>query len=282
VTTFLVTGATGFVGGHLARRLVADGERVVALVRDPSSPRLPAGVEALPIPADTAAFVAAVRQAHPDICIHLATHFVAQHTMDDIGPLVDANLGFGTRLAEALVALGSPPLIDAGTVWQHLGGERFRPANLYAATKQAFADILTAYPLPVGRLTLTDTYGPDDPRPKLVPALVHAARTGEPLAMGSGQQLVDLVHVDDVVDAFLQLAADFRPETFVVTSGQPVTVRELVGFAEKAAGRPLPVQWGARPERSVDAVAPRSPDPTLPGWRPRVDLVTGLRPLLEG
>jgi nucleoside-diphosphate-sugar epimerase len=277
VTTFLVTGATGFVGGHLARRLVADGERVVALVRDPI--RAPEGVEAVRIPEDTAALVEAVKRAEPDICLHLATHFVAQHTVADIGPLVEANVGFGMRLAEAL---GEIPLIDTGTVWQHLGGERFRPANVYAATKQAFADILAAYPLPVARLTLTDTYGPGDTRPKLVPALVHAARTGETLAMGSGTQLVDLVHVDDVAAAFRHLAADFRPETFVVTSGQPVTVRELVGFAEKAAGRPLPVQWGARPERSVDAVAPRSPDPTLPGWRPRVDLVTGLRPLLEG
>lgn len=282
MTAYLVTGATGFVGRHLVRRLVAEGAGVTALVRDPASSRLPAGVTPVAIPDDPADLVDAVKQAQPDICLHLATHFVAQHTLDDVGPLVAANVGFGMRLAEALVAAGSVPLIDTGTVWQHLGGERFRPANVYAATKQAFADILAAYPLPVARLTLTDTYGPDDPRPKLVPALVRAARTGEALAMGSGQQLVDLVHVDDVIDAFLQLAGDFEPATFVVSSGLPVTVRDLVDIASLAAGRPLPVRWGARAERAVDAEAPRSPDPTLPGWQPRVDLITGLRPLLEG
>ena len=284
----LVTGATGFVGGHLVRHLLADDRDVVALVRDPGRSRLPAGVEVVPIPGDPGELAAAVLAARPDVCLHLATMFVAVHGPDDVVPMLDANVVFGARLAEALVAAGGVPLVDTGTVWQHIGGAAYAPANLYAATKQALADILRAYTvahgLPVARLTLADTYGPGDRRPKLVPALLRAARTGEPLPMRSGGQVVDLVHVDDVVAAFVMVADGLvrRPDlagSFVVSSGAPLTVRQVVARAEEAAGRALPVQWGARPDRPVDALVPRAPGGPVPGWRPRIDLVAGLRPL---
>jgi nucleoside-diphosphate-sugar epimerase len=294
----LLTGASGFVGRHLAARLVRDGAAVSVLVRRPDTP-LPDAVAAVPIPATADELAASVEAARPDVCIHLATHFVAAHVPADVAPMLEANVVLGTRLAQALVDAGSVPLIDTGSAWQHVGGDRFRPANLYAATKQALADILTAFSsrhgLPVSRLTLTDTYGPDDPRPKLVPALLRADRTGEPLAMGSGRQLIDLVHVDDCVAAFVRLAARVRrpfgegaPATtgdgqggFSVSSGAPLTVRELVERAEEAAGRRLPVRWGARADRTVDAEAPRSPDPRLPGWQPEVGIVDGLRGLFR-
>jgi nucleoside-diphosphate-sugar epimerase len=294
----LLTGASGFVGRHLTARLVRDGAAVSALVRRADTP-LPDTVAAVPIPATADELAASVEAARPDVCIHLATHFVATHVPGDVAPMLEANVVLGTRLAQALVDAGPVPLIDTGSAWQHVGGHRFRPANLYAATKQALADILTAFSsrhgLPVSRLTLTDTYGPDDPRPKLVPALVRADRTGEPLAMGSGRQLIDLVHVDDCVEAFVRLAARVRrgggggspiaecdgPSGFSVSSGAPLTVRELVERAEAAAGRPLPIRWGARPDRTVDAEPPRSPDPWLSGWRPEVGILDGLRGLFR-
>jgi nucleoside-diphosphate-sugar epimerase len=294
----LLTGATGFVGRHLARALVARGTEVVALGRPGSERQAPPGVLTVPVPPSAPGLEAAVRDARPAVCVHLATHFLASHTPDDVVPLVEANVLFGARLAEALVGVGGVPLVDVGSVWQHVGSAPYAPANLYAATKQALADLLTAYALrqglPVVRLTLTDTYGPDDDRPRLVPLLVAATATGDDVALSSGTQLVDLVHIADVVAAFElvidRLAAPTDPlvpapdgsTRFGVSSGAPVTIRELVATLDQVAPRPVAAQWGARPDRELEMREPWDAGPPVPGWRPEVALAAGLAALVHG
>jgi nucleoside-diphosphate-sugar epimerase len=294
----MLTGATGFVGRHLAQALVGRGTEVVALVRPGSRRPVPVGVTAVPVPTSAADLEQVVREAQPEVCVHLATHFAAQHRPDEVEALLQANVVFGARLAEALVAVGGVPLVDVGTVWQHVDNAPYRPANLYAASKQALADLLVGYALrgdlPVVRLTLTDTYGPHDDRPRLVPLLVGVATSGADVLLGSGTQLVDLVHVDDVVAAFSavldRLGGEREPlvpatdgSTRVgVSSGAPITVRQLVAAVEQACGHPLAVHWGARPDRDVEMREPWDPGPPLAGWSPQVSLDDGLTSLLAG
>ncbi len=294
----LLTGATGFVGRHLVGRLLVDGVGVSAIVRAGKDHRLPAKVNVITLPDDAEGLAGAVADVRPTVCVHLATCFLARHAPDDIPRLLEANVVFGTRVAEALLVSQPqpPPLVNVGTTWQHVGGEPYAPVNLYAATKQAFADILRSFAargLPVVTLTLTDTYGPDDPRPKLVASLVEAARTGRELAMGTGADLIDLVHVDDVVSAFAMVAADLSlpagartlpvaadgMSRWWITSGEPITVRQVVDIASLAAGHPIPVRWGARPGRGIDLGQPVH-GARLPGWAPVVALRDGIAALL--
>jgi nucleoside-diphosphate-sugar epimerase len=287
----LVTGATGFVGSHLTRALVARGDDVHALARASARrERLADLTDGVTFHEDPGGVLDdVVTAARPDATFHLATHFVAEHAPDDVASMVAANVAFPTRLADALarVAPGAR-FVNAGTAWQHVGGARYRPKNLYAATKQAFEDVLAAYAvrgeLQCVTLDLYDTYGPDDPRGKLVDVLVRALRTGEPLAVGSGRPLLDLVHVRDAVAAFCVAAEQpLGPEAtvYAVSSGAPVTVRELVDVLADVAGKPVPVQWGARPDRAGDMVTYWDTGLPLPGWAPAVDLRTGLAELLN-
>ncbi|CAN5482178.1 NAD(P)-dependent oxidoreductase [soil metagenome] len=292
----LLTGATGFVGGHLARRLAGRGVEVVALTRPGSRSPVPPGVVAVPVPDRPADLESAVRAARPDVCAHLATLFLAQHRREDVVPLLEANLVLGTRLAEALVAVGGVPLVDVGTVWQHVTGAAYCPANLYAATKQAMVDVLTSYALrgvlPLVRLTLTDTYGPLDPRRRLVPAPVAAAAQGTPVELSSGHQLVDLVHITDVVDAFdatlTRMCDAHEPlvpapdgsTRFGVSSGAPVSVRDLVATLDSVSPRPVDARWGARPDRPIEMREPWDVGPSVPGWSPAVTLADGLAELV--
>jgi nucleoside-diphosphate-sugar epimerase len=286
----LITGVTGFVGSHLARASVEAGDDVHALVRPNARlDHIPDLVDAVVFHTDSGgALDDVVTAAVPDVTFHLATHFVAEHTGADVSPMVDANVSFPSRLADALARIQpSARFVNAGTAWQHVDGASYLPKNFYAATKQAFEDVLTHYAssgqLRVVTVNLYDTYGPLDRRGKVVPALVNAVRSGSPLTMGSGVQILDLVHIRDAVSAFRRaaaLAGDTESPYFAVSSGEPVTIRQLVDILADVAGAPVPVEWGARPDRAGDMVSYWSAGPPLAGWSPTIDLRAGLAELL--
>jgi nucleoside-diphosphate-sugar epimerase len=285
----LVTGATGFVGPHLVRRLLVDGWDVAVLTR--SSSRLAEDLaeqcEVLGSDVGPEEFTAQVCRFAPRVCFHLATHFVGVHGPEDIGPLVAGNLELGTRLADALAALPDATFVNVGTVWQHHDSRAYGPSSLYAATKQAFVDVLQFFAestsLRAVTVELSDTYGPDDDRGKLLQLLVQAAQTGESLRLSPGGQLVDFIHVADVVDALLQAVphASHRAPSFSV-HGSPMALREFVALVGEVLGAEVPVEWGARPYRPREMMAPWTYFPELPDWKPRIGLRDGLAAVLGG
>lgn len=292
----LLTGATGFVGSHLARYLVDRGDTVDALVV-PEADRsalsaLGGAVRIHTLDRSYAQLEAIARGSRADVAIHLAAVFLAEHRPEDVGLLVESNLLFGTLLAEALTRAGILRLVNTGTSWQHYEDASYRPVCLYAATKQAFEDLLAYYRdaagLRVITLKLFETYGPGDARPKLVPLLQRLARGGEAgTAFSLGDQLLDMVHVRDVASAFRLAAertADLPPgaaEEFAVSSGDPIPLREVVARFERILGRPLGIRWGGRPHRAREVMRPWSGGRRLPGWAPTVPLDDGFRELLR-
>jgi len=296
VSRALVTGATGFIGSRLAASLSRRGWEVHALARPSSdlSPLDRAGgeVEVHRHDGTVPGMSRVLERTRPDVVFHLASLFLARHRPEDVEPLVESNIAFPARLLEAMSASGVDRLVNAGTSWQHHLDRAYEPVNLYAATKQGFLDILAFYrattALRTVHLSLFDTYGPGDPRPKLVPLLVRTAREGTPLAMSPGGQLIDLVFVDDAVSAFVMAGERLlegkarRFEEWAVASGRPLSLRGLVALFEKVAGAPLPVEWGALPYRPREVMVPWRKGKPLPGWKPEVDLEEGLRRTIEG
>lgn len=285
----LVTGATGFVGSHLARRLVREGWRVHILRRAGS--RLPDAAEFVRITnhihdGSTEGMVHCVAQAKPDVVFHLASLFLSQHTTKDVESLIQSNVLFGNQLLEAMKVNGVNYLINTGTSWQHYDNEDYSPVCLYAATKQAFEAILEYYIQACGfkaiTLKLFDTYGPDDPRPKLFYLLNKAATSAEPLDMSKGEQLIDLVHIDDVVGAYLIAAERLlegsvsQHEIYAVSSGQPLPLQELVQLYAEVSKQAVNVNWGARPYRYREVMVPWNRGNSLVGWSPKINLVDGL------
>ena len=291
--TALVTGATGFVGSRLAMRLLGDGWRTHVLVRASSGLGQLTGLEnALAVhghDGSTDSLVQLVGQVRPAVVFHLASLFVAEHRPEHVAALVESNLLFGTQLLEAMAQAGVRWLVNTGTAWQHYAGRQYSPVNLYAATKQAFEAIARYYiearGLRMLTLELSDTYGPGDPRPKLFRVLAESGESGRKLAMSPGDQLLDLVHVDDVVEAFMvaweRLRSGRGPaeEKFAVGASEPISLRALVELFGRVTGRRPDIDWGGRPYREREVMSPDRPVMRLPGWVPRIPLEEGLRSL---
>ena len=291
----LVTGASGFVGSDLVRALLDEGWEVHAVLR-PSS-----DLDALRDRLDrvvchthdgsTSGLVSLVRDATPVLVFHLASLFVAEHRSEDVEPLVRSNLLFSTQLLEAMTACNVLSLVNTGTSWQHDSDGSYSPVCLYAATKQAYEAILQFYVeacnLRVITLKLFDTYGPRDRRPKLFRLLRKALISGESVAMSAGEQLLDLVHIDDVVAAYLVAARrvrsfrEGRHESYSVHSGVPIRLKELVELYSTLGRKPLKVSWGSKPYRKREVMTPWNKGVWLPGWHPTTSLRKGLQHLIE-
>lgn len=287
----VVTGATGFVGSRLTQRLVAEGYEVHILVRPNSNmEQLEMVKEHLHIHflKDSVEWLADLfRQIRPQAVIHLASYFVSDHQTKDIKELINSNIYFPTQLVEAMTQAGVNRLINTGTSWQHYVNEPYNPVNLYASTKQAFEDIVRYYvearALQVIHLKLFDTYGPNDPRTKLFHLLEKASEGSEPLEMSPGEQLLDLVHIDDVVEAYVlslaRLLSDQvkQAEDYAVTSGKPISLRDFVNVFSKVTDKVLAIHFGGRPYRNREVMLPWSHGHTVPGWEPRISLEEGIR-----
>ena len=285
----LLTGATGYIGSALAKRLVSAGVDVHVIVRAGSNARLLADVmDSITVhiyDGRMETMFAIVAASRPQVVFHLASLFITSHKSDDIENLIHSNILFSTQLVEAMVNNGVPMLINTGTSWQHYNDAAYDPVNLYAATKQAFETILTYYlnisSLRATTLVLFDTYGPNDPRTKLLTLLWRVAESGETLCMSPGEQLIDIVHIDDVTAAFLH-AAQLLPmqieshRRYGVSSGRTVTLRELVSIFERVTGTTLQIKWGGREYRNREVMKSWSEYSHLPGWAPKIRLDEGI------
>lgn len=279
----LVTGATGFVGSHLTRRLIADGWNTHAIVRRGSKLERLAGATAHQHDGTTETMLRIVEKARPDVVFHLAAAGGSSHSPADIKPLLESNVVFGSQLLEAMAAGGARQLINTGTYWQHFNDAEYDPVSFYAACKEAFEKILRFYVETSGleaiTLVLFDTYGGDDPRPRLFNQLRQAARSGQALAMSPGDQLIDIVHVDDVVEAYVvaaRLLGQHGAGRFAVSSGSPIQLRQLVDIYADVTGASVHVRWGERSYRPREVMKPWSAGKPLPGWAPRISLRDGL------
>jgi nucleoside-diphosphate-sugar epimerase len=287
----VVTGATGFIGGHLVRRLITRGDEVHAILRAGSDRSLlPKAVAVHAHDGSADQLCSILETVRPNVVFHLASHFQHGHLPSDIEALIADNVTFGSMLVEAMVRAGSKRLVNAGTSWQHYQDASYSPVCLYAATKQAFEAILRYYAdaeaLSVVTLKLFDTYGPGDRRGKLVSRLAKMVHDGSSLTMSPGEQLIDLVHVDDVVNAFLMAAARLLAgevtgmEDYAVSSGRPRTPRDLVALMERCAGAPLKIEWGGHPYRFREVMVPWSKGAAVPGWSPQIELEEGFKMML--
>lgn len=294
----LVTGAGGFVGANLLRRLVQDGHRVTGVL-GPAGDRwrlngMEDRAELVDVDLrDQDALRRLVHRVAPEWTFHLAAHG-AYSWQNDARRILDTNLMATVGLIDVCRETGCDAFVHAGSsseygIKDHAPSEEelAEPNSRYAVAKAAatlFCRYVAQYEdFPAVTLRLYSVFGPyEDPR-RLVPAVVMRARHNELPPLVAPEVARDFVWVDDVVEALVlaaEAAGDRRGTIYNVGSGVQTSMAELVDIARRVLDIDADPIWGSMAGRAWDAtswVADNRRIGAELGWRPRTDLAEGLR-----
>jgi UDP-glucose 4-epimerase len=279
----LVTGASGFLGRALVRRLVGDGVETIATARR-EWPSGPAGLSWRTGDLVDSTFVDELfRDVRPDVVYHLASRVTGSRSMDVVVPIVADVVTASVNVLKAATDVGCRHvvLIGSGDEPENCAA----PCSPYAAAKWAVGGyarmFLSLYGTPVAIARPFMVYGPDQPDvTKIVPYTVLAIRRGEPPVITSGRRLCDWVYIDDVVGGLLAVARAPRAvgQRIDLGTGILLPVRHVVERICELAGTSVQPVFGGMPDRPGETEAVADPEQTrrLCGWTPSTDLDTGL------
>lgn len=284
--TALVTGATGFIGSHLVRRLVEHGVRVHAVSRRlPSQGNTAVVWHSLDL-AEAPSVADLISVVKPHIVFHLASHVAGSRAIELVLPTFRSNLASTVHLLVAAAKTPCRRFILAGSL-EEPDSTSESPCSPYAAAKVAagqYAAMFHAlYGVPVVIARLFMVYGPDQKdEKKLIPYVIRSLLANSAMQLGAGTRPVDWIHVDDVVSGLLAMAAAQGPvagKRFDLGSGELVTVRAVV---EKLAAEIRPaarLPFGTIPDRPLEQVRAADVAATHAalGWKPTISLDEGLR-----
>jgi CDP-paratose synthetase len=283
----LITGATGFIGKHLIDQLIQD-HNIFVVVKELSEKNFRDAVQTFLFEDSIYKLSEWVKENKINGVIHLASLFIAQHKNDEIKSLIESNVFFGTALLEALKESSIKWFINTGTIWQNSKHDStcYSPVNLYAATKQAFISIADFYTKENSyqfvTLKLCDTYGKNDTRKKIFNLFKQVSQTGKTLSMSPGDQLMDILYIDDVVNGFLTLISLLEngkvfEKEYVLSSGKRYSLKQLAAIFSEVTGKSLSLQWGALPYRPNEVMIPWEKGIVVPEWSPKIDLYQGIQ-----
>ncbi len=304
MTTVLVTGGAGFIGSHLADRLLAEGYRVIS-VDDLSTGRIANLAEARGYGKEFTFFNMDVRaegvlqlfeRHHPEVVFHLAAQSGVRPSLADPGTDASINIMGTLNVLECASRVGTRKVIYAasgGTIYgeprrlpaKESAAQGSHPLSPYGVSKKVVVDYLGFYQRFRGvdftALALGNVYGPrQDPGGEAGVVSIFSSKMlgGEaPVIYGDGNQTRDYVFIDDVVHAFVQAVDRGTGKLVNVGTGLETSVNglyrllaDIIGFDGEPGHGPLP------PGELRRIVLDISAAPSAIAWKPWTHLEDGL------
>jgi UDP-glucose 4-epimerase len=265
----LVTGASGFVGAGLARRLLRDGHEVHLLLRPDHEEWRIADIRAdvrrhvvdvfdRDVVRDTLAGI------RPEWVFNLMAHG-AYSDQNDSERIVRTNLLGTIHLLDAACAAGAESFVQAGSSSEYgwkdhppRETEALEPNSVYALSKAAATHycrlLASKHDLRITTLRLYSAYGPFEEPRRFIPTLVRHALAGRLPPLVGPETARDFIYAADIEEAFVRAAAmgKERGAVYNLGTGRQTTIRQAV----ETIRRLLPVaeepNWGTMPQRSWD------------------------------
>lgn len=283
----LITGATGYVGKQLLKKLLENSNlRIAALVRDIKKAKESLKTSKIQyICSKDQQWKNQVQQFNPEIVIHLAAYLTSNDNESSIEKLINANITFGSQLLEALEKCDLKLFVNTGTFAEYDQANNLSPSYYYAATKTAFRSVLKYYQklnsFKILHAIPYTIYGGEHEGKKVMDYLFEAQ--SKEIKMTPGEQILDFIHVDDVV-CFYSLAIKHCDEiiknedVMFLGTGKGTTIRHVAKIIEEKYHKKLNVIWGGleyRPSDVMYAVAPIEKN-HLSFWKANISLGQGI------
>jgi nucleoside-diphosphate-sugar epimerase len=300
----LVTGAAGFIGSHLTRRLVAEGAEVHALSDEVSSvypTRLIDLRGKITLHegniADRTAMEAIAKEVKPSIVFHLAAYTHVGKSWYRVDECIQSNIQGTVNLLLSLDNVGYDRFIYTGT--SEIYGDidvPFRedavvnPISPYAVSKYAGERFCRMYQQglgwPIVLVRPFNAYGPAQSPDRIIPETIVRAIRKQELQLTMGTQTREFNYVEDIADGYVKLATtpDIEGELFNIGGGEEVTIRHLVEQIVDLLGHPIEPRFGAlehRPNEIWRMYCDSTKARERLGWKPQHDLRSGLAKTIE-
>jgi NAD dependent epimerase/dehydratase len=305
----LVTGAGGFIGGHLVEMLVAEGASVTALVRynsrnergtlDWIAPGVASEVQVvLGELRDIESVSRAVKGS--EIVLHLGAQIAIPYSYVNPRDFFEVNVLGTLNVAQACLAGDVQRVVHTSTSEVYGSAQQvpiteahpLEPQSPYAASKLAADKLMDSwhrsFDLPVVVLRPFNTYGPRQSARAIIPTIISQALAGNTLRLGSLHPRRDLTFVRDTAAGMIAAvtAPDAVGRTIQLGTGEAVSVGEIVDLVGEVMGKELHAvldEARVRPANSEVELLLSEPARAreLLGWEPQVALREGLERTIE-
>ncbi len=293
----VITGASGFVGANLCRRLLNTNHEVHLLVRSTfNSWRIEDILNRVKLHQidflDQPALVKVFDTIKPDFIFHLAANG-AYSFQKNTSEIFKTNILGTQNLVDASVAVGFKTFINTGSSSEygfkktiHSETDMLEPNSAYSVSKAAATHycsyIANEKKLSIPTLRLYSVYGSFEDPSRLIPKLLMNAFQGNYPPLVSPETARDFIYIEDAVDAFMTMAEETPKhcsDVFNVSSGIQTTLKDVVGLIQKQFGINKEPNWGEMTSRSWDSDCWVGSNKKLKGatsWSPKYSLDQGL------
>lgn len=291
----VVTGAAGFIGSALTRRLVQDGVETHAFVRPGSDLQrltsIGAHIHEMDLTQPTK-----VRDAIMGVPGAAVFHLAASNIMSGMAAptetLLATNVAAVSTLLDSAIESGARSFVSTGSFLEYgakdiaLSEEmRCDPPEIYSITKLAGTLLVqdaAAKGLPTIVFRLFTPYGPGLQKGRLVYEVIAKALRNEPISLTRPTVTRDFIFVEDVVDALLEAAAraeEYAGQIFNLGSGDKTSLKELGELVLERTGSESELMWGGAQTVAYDTdtwQADMHKTFTAFAWRPKHSLSAGI------
>ena len=298
----LVTGAGGFIGSHLVKRLLDEGAQVHILLKgNESTWRIKDHLDRLVVweadITDLTSLQSIIPRVNPQIIFHLAALVDVSQTWNMVGPMMNTNLLGTINLLTALQQSCFETFIHTSSSEVYgdtpapcREDQRESPISPYSFSKLSsthFCQMAAkTFDLPITTVRLFPTYGPFQESAMFIPSAITSLLAKKTFQMSPGEQKREFNFVDDIVEAYLKVAvcSEAHGEVINVGNGIPYTLKQVISIIKELIGGNLNIAVGALPYRKGEGAVCFCDNHKLrrlTGWSPQVSLEEGLRLTVE-